>query len=78
MSNLALTLGPCNARVAFFPLQNDDHKTTDRTDEVKKPLGYHQGGFLQPPVTQGTGRNEQHKQAAMFKSVNSITLSDKK
>lgn len=30
------------------------------------------------PVTQGTGRNEQHKQAAVFHGVNSITLFDQK
>lgn len=43
-----------------------------------RSLGYHQGGFMWHPVTQGTGRNEQHKQAAVFHGVNSITLFDQK
>ena len=62
----------------FRSLENYDHKTTDRSDEVKRSFGYHQAGFLWPPVTQDTSKNELHKQAAVFESVTSVILFNKK
>lgn len=62
----------------FCSLENDNHKATDRSDEVKRSFRCHQAGFLWPPVTQDTSRNELHKQAAVFESVSSVILFNKK